>query len=84
MLCVTLTLANSVPAAAAEQTVGQLVASLSEHPDAIGGPVAGFKTVGQRQVQGCLAADVAWVAGACGSRGDAERHHPRPRRPRGC
>lgn len=55
MLCVTLTLADSVPAATAEQTVDQLVGSLSAHPDAIGGPVTGFQTVGQRQVQGCLA-----------------------------
>ena len=55
MLCITLTLANSVPAEAAEQTVDQLVGSLNIHPDAVGGPVAGFKAIGQRQVQGCLA-----------------------------
>src|SRR5690625_3730067 len=55
MLCITLTLANSVPAEAAEQTVDQLVDSLNIHPDAVGGPVAGFKAIGQRQVQGCLA-----------------------------
>lgn len=55
MLCVTLTLADSVPAAIAEQTVDQLVGSLSAHPDAIGGPVTGFQATGQRQVQGCLA-----------------------------
>jgi hypothetical protein len=54
MLCVTLSLTNTYPAAAAKQTVNQLVASLNEHPDAVGGEVAGFKAVGQRQVQGCL------------------------------
>ena len=54
MLCVTLSLTNTYPATKAEQTVNQLVASLNEHPDAVGGEVAGFQAVGQRQVQGCL------------------------------
>ncbi|GAA4472648.1 hypothetical protein GCM10023190_03450 [Enteractinococcus fodinae] len=54
MLCVTLSLTNTFPATATEQTVNQLVASLNDHPDAVGGEVAGFKAIGQRQVQGCL------------------------------
>jgi DNA-binding XRE family transcriptional regulator len=55
MLCVTLTLANTVPAASAEQTVEQLVDSLNARPDAAGGEAVGFNTQGPRQVQGCLA-----------------------------
>jgi DNA-binding XRE family transcriptional regulator len=55
MLCVTLTLANTVPAASAERTVEQLVNSLSARPDAVGGEAAGFKARGSRQVQGYLA-----------------------------
>src|SRR5690625_7512985 len=54
MLCVTLTLAKNFPNAGASETVDQLVASLRQHPDAVGGAVAGFKAVGERQVQGCL------------------------------
>lgn len=55
MLCVTLTLAKHIPDTQAWEFVGQLVESLSWHPDAIGGAVAGFKAIGDRQVQGCLA-----------------------------
>jgi DNA-binding XRE family transcriptional regulator len=54
MLCVTLTLANRVPAETAAQTIDQLVTSLNVHPDAVGGDVSAFKAIGQRQVQGCL------------------------------
>lgn len=54
MLCVTLTLAKNVPNTRVAETVDQLVASLRHHPDAAGGAVAGFKAVGERQVQGCL------------------------------
>jgi len=54
MLCVTLTLAKNFPNAGASEAVDQLVASLRQHPDAVGGAVAGFKAVGERQVQGCL------------------------------
>ncbi len=54
MLCVTLTLANNLSAATAEQNVNQLVASLYLHPNAVGGEATGFKAIGQRQVQGCL------------------------------
>lgn len=54
MLCLTLTLAKSVPDKSAQKTVEQLVESLEQHPDATGGAVAGFKAVGEHQVQGCL------------------------------
>lgn len=54
MLCVTLTLAKSVPDSSAEQVIDQLVGSLRSHPDAAGGEVAGFQARGGRQVQGCL------------------------------
>lgn len=55
MLCVTLTLTRSVPKDQAAEVVGQLVTSLSSHPDAVESPVAGFKVHNQEQVQGCLA-----------------------------
>src|SRR5690625_619723 len=55
MLCVTLTLTNTVPAASAERTVEHLVDSLNARPDAVGGEAIGFNTRGPRQVQGCLA-----------------------------
>lgn len=55
MLCVTLTLANSVSSASAGPVVEQLVSSLRQHPDAVGGPVAEFQVITPRQVQGCLA-----------------------------
>lgn len=54
MLCVTLTLAQNLPSATAEQTVERLVQSLSGHPSANGGEVAGFSATQTRQVQGCL------------------------------
>jgi len=55
MLCVTLTPTKSLSKDQAVQAVGQLVASLSSHPDAVDTPVAGFKAHHQDQVQGCLA-----------------------------
>lgn len=54
MLCVTLTPTKSLSKGQAVQAVGQLVASLSSHPDAVDTPVAGFKAH-HHQVQGCLA-----------------------------
>lgn len=55
MLCVTLTLANNISSASAGQMVEQLVSSLRQHPDAVGGQVTEFKATTSRQVQGCLA-----------------------------
>jgi len=55
MLCLTLTLAKTVPDAQAPDIVGQLVESLNWRPDGDGGAAPNFKAKGTRQVQGHLA-----------------------------
>ena len=54
MLCMTLTLAKTVPDAQASEIVGQLVESLNWRPDANGGAGQSFRATGERQVQGNL------------------------------
>lgn len=54
MLCLTLTVANSISDHKAMNMVSQLAESLNFHPDAVGGGVMGFEAAGGRQVQGFL------------------------------
>lgn len=55
MLCLTLTLAKTVPDSQGPEIVGQLVESLNWRPDGDGGVGPNFKATGRRQVQGHLA-----------------------------
>ena len=55
MLCLTLTLAKTVPDSQGHEIVGQLVESLTWRPDGDGGAGPNFKATGRRQVQGHLA-----------------------------
>src|SRR5699024_8814770 len=55
MLCMTLMLTEAIAANKAQKTIDQLVTSLNQHPNALGGEVARFHECGTRQVQRCLA-----------------------------
>src|SRR5699024_12254072 len=55
MLCLTLTLAKTVPDSQGPEIVGQLVESLTWRPDGDGGAGTNLKATGRRQVQGHLA-----------------------------
>src|SRR5699024_11516039 len=55
MLCMTLMLTEAIAANKAQKTIDQLVTSLNQHPNALGGEVASFHECGTRQVQGFLA-----------------------------